>query len=542
MNRLLVVIATYNEIENLPSLLDQLIQYLPSADFLVIDDDSPDGTGCWCDQFSAQRPQLQVIHRPRKSGLGSATKLGLQHAIRQGYSHVATLDADFSHAPEDLLRLWQRMTDENRPAADVVIGSRYVAQGKIEGWPWHRRVASGIMNTAVRWLLGVRARDSSGALRIYRTDCLRTLDWGHLRCNGYFYLEELLYVLQRRKAKLVELPITFRNRTQGQSKINFRELLAAAGHFLRLWVRQWRVGLAIVLALLAADAGYAGFVAIQVARWHSQQTWNSAGVMEGCDAYEVGQGSTALLFIHGYNENAYTWRKLAPELAKRVYDCRVMRLPGFGESIQAYGQYSRQDWLDAVNQELTALRKTHQRVVIVAHSLGGAVAIAVDQRSPGAIDSLVLLAPAIEVSNQRSPIFPTRFWFGLSRAFLFTRTFQMPFGNDALDPAEAGDQRRQPFTPRCVIAQLFELVDGNRGHAATHQTPSLWFVSQSDPIVDPQASRQYFDDWGSPEKQWHWVQPAGHSLPYDYGWQSIADQIDQFLKNQQAVASDGPNP
>ncbi len=529
MNRLLVVIATYNEIENLPKLLDQLVQYFPDADFLVIDDDSPDGTGRWCDQMLPQLPQLQVIHRPRKSGLGSATKLGLQQAVRKGYSHVATLDADFSHAPEDLQRMWQRMISSDQSRADVVIGSRYVPQGKIEGWPWHRRLASGLMNTAVQWLLGVRAKDSSGALRIYDIDCLRSIDWSQLRSEGYFYLEELLFVLQRRGAKFIELPITFRNRTQGQSKINVSEMIAAGGHMLRLFVRRWRGLLGILLALLIADAAYASYVAIQVSRWHAQQTWTASGVMEGCEAYEMGQGGTAILFVHGYNENAFTWRKLAPALAGRSYHCRVMRLPGFGESIKAYGQYSQQDWLNAMEQELVDLRKKHTRVVVVAHSLGGALAIAADQHLPGSIDDLVLLAPAIEVSNQRSPVLPTRFWFGLSRAFLLTRTFHMPLGNDAVDPAESGNQRRQPFTPRRVIAQLFELVDGNRDQAAGHHTPSLWFVSQTDPIVDPQASRQYFEAWGSSDKYWHWVQPAGHSLPYDIGWQQMAEQIDLFL-------------
>lgn len=240
MKRLLIVIATYNEIENLPSLVDSLCQLLPQADLLVIDDDSPDGTGRWAEEMSQQQPRLRVIHRPQKSGLGSATKLGLQHAITAEYEFVATLDADWSHSPEDLVRMWSRISDMQLPTTDVVIGSRYVSGGAITGWPWRRRWASKLMNIAVRWGLGVRAHDASGALRIYRTEVLSRLDWSQLRCRGYFYLEEILLALQWRKARFVEIPITFRNRIAGQSKINLQEIAAAAGHLMRLSLKRWR--------------------------------------------------------------------------------------------------------------------------------------------------------------------------------------------------------------------------------------------------------------------------------------------------------------
>lgn len=229
---LLVIVATYNEMENLPSLYDEIVRAIPAAHVLVIDDGSPDGTGKWCDEQAARDERLRVIHRPGKQGLGSATIRGMREAIDRGYPFAATMDADFSHPPD-------RLPDLVHPLAcdlnlDVVVGSRYVAGGKIEGWPWTRRWMSRWINRFARFSLGIPVRDCSGAFRVYRTKCLAELPPESLRAQGYAYLEEILYRLVRRQARIVEVPFVFRDRVKGQTKINWKEAVGALTTILRL--------------------------------------------------------------------------------------------------------------------------------------------------------------------------------------------------------------------------------------------------------------------------------------------------------------------
>ena len=159
MSRTLVALATYNEIENLPGLIDEILRTLPSADIVVVDDNSPDGTGTWCDARAANEPRLSCLHRPGKQGLGSATLAAAQRAIDHGYDLFVTLDADWSHHPRHLPALIDKTT-----SADVAIGSRYIPGGAIEGWPLHRRMASRGINRLSQLLLGLPVHDLSGAI------------------------------------------------------------------------------------------------------------------------------------------------------------------------------------------------------------------------------------------------------------------------------------------------------------------------------------------------------------------------------------------
>jgi dolichol-phosphate mannosyltransferase len=232
MSRTLVALATYNEIQNLPGLVDEILRVLPTADILVVDDNSPDGTGQWCDTEAAREPRLRCLHRPAKQGLGSATLLALRHALDHGYDVVATLDADWSHDPRYLPQLVS--ATEN---ADVAIGSRYTPGGAIEGWPIHRRILSRSMNHLSRRLLRLRVRDSSGAFRAYRVSKLRQVDMDRIRAQGYAYLEEILWHLDRAGATFAEVPITFHQRRAGQSKVNVAEATAKVSTLLRLAIR-----------------------------------------------------------------------------------------------------------------------------------------------------------------------------------------------------------------------------------------------------------------------------------------------------------------
>lgn len=227
--RTLVALATYNEIENLPGLVDTILQKLPAADVLVVDDNSPDGTGRWCDERAQSDRRLRCIHREGKLGLGSATIVALRDGISRGYEVVVTMDADWSHDPEYLPEL-VAATEH----ADVAIGSRYIEGAGVEGWPWHRRWMSRAINRLSRQLLRLPIRDTSGAFRAYRVGKLKQLDLNQIRAAGYAYLEEILWHFAQIDATFAEVPITFRERRAGKSKINVREAAGKLSTLLRL--------------------------------------------------------------------------------------------------------------------------------------------------------------------------------------------------------------------------------------------------------------------------------------------------------------------
>ncbi|GAB4132259.1 polyprenol monophosphomannose synthase [Thermopirellula anaerolimosa] len=226
----LVTVATYNERENLPLLVEAIFSAAPDVHILVIDDNSPDGTGQWCDEYAARDGRLGCIHREGKLGLGTATLLALRTGIEQGYRFILNMDADFSHPPEKIPELIAAMEPPGKPPADVAIGSRYVDGGAIEGWPRTRRWMSAAVNFYARLLLRLPVRDCSGAFRCYRASALQRIDFASVRSRGYSFQEEILYRLRRAGAVFREVPITFTDRRRGQSKINSREALEA------LWI------------------------------------------------------------------------------------------------------------------------------------------------------------------------------------------------------------------------------------------------------------------------------------------------------------------
>ena len=223
----LITVATYNEMENLPRLVDELLRFASEADILVIDDNSPDGTGQWCDQQGAANPRIACLHRPGKLGLGTATIAGMRHAIEHGYKFVLNMDADFSHQPKYVPALLAGMDPPGERPIDVTIGSRYVAGGGVEGWPLKRHLMSRAVNLYARWLLGLRPKDCSGAFRCYRTNMLAQVDFDAIRSRGYSFQEEILWRLKRLGARFGETPIVFLERQHGVSKIDGGEALAA---------------------------------------------------------------------------------------------------------------------------------------------------------------------------------------------------------------------------------------------------------------------------------------------------------------------------
>jgi dolichol-phosphate mannosyltransferase len=233
----LVMTATYNEIENLPRLVEEIFHYAPQIHFLAIDDNSPDGTGRWCDDQAAKDPRIHCLHRSGKLGLGTAIIAGMKYAIEHGYEYVLNMDADFSHHPRYLPAMIAGMEPPKGPPVDVTIGSRYIPGGGTEGWPLKRKLMSRAVNLYARWLLWLKPKDVSGGYRCYRVSKLAELPFDQIRSRGYSFQEEVLWLLRRRGARFAETPIIFADRERGQSKINRDEAWAAMRIILQLGLR-----------------------------------------------------------------------------------------------------------------------------------------------------------------------------------------------------------------------------------------------------------------------------------------------------------------
>lgn len=223
--RVLVAIASYNERQTLPSLLDEIFRIVPLAEVLVIDDASPDGTGEYLDERAKNEPRLKVMHRAGKLGLGTAILASFEFAVQHHYDLLVGLDADWSHPPEKIPALIEGTRGSS--GCDVAIASRYVKGGGVEGWPLHRRVSSAMVNAFARILLGLPVRDCSGGFRCFRVSKLAPVLAGGLHSGGYAIFEEVLLRLAESGATFKEIPFTFTDRTQGKSKLSLREAAKA---------------------------------------------------------------------------------------------------------------------------------------------------------------------------------------------------------------------------------------------------------------------------------------------------------------------------
>ena len=227
--RVLISTATYNERENLAPLIREFLQVVPHADVLVIDDNSPDGTGKLADELATADPRIHVIHRSGKLGLGTAILAAMRYAMDHGYDLLINMDADFSHHPRYLPALLAGMKRR-----DLMIGSRYIPGGGSEDWPLARRFMSGGVNVVARLLLRIPAHDTSGAYRCYRVSKLRQTKLDRLLSRGYSFQQEVLFRCREAGFRIGETPIIFGNRRAGSSKVNPREAIRSMAVI--LWV------------------------------------------------------------------------------------------------------------------------------------------------------------------------------------------------------------------------------------------------------------------------------------------------------------------
>ena len=214
VTRVAVLIPTYNERDNLPTIISRVRASVPSADVLVLDDSSPDGTGELADAIAADDSHVHVLHRPAKQGLGLAYLAGFEWALERGYDAAVEMDADGSHQPEQLPSLLAAAAD-----ADVVIGSRWVRGGAVRNWPLRRKVLSVGANLYTKVLLGMGVNDATAGYRVYRASALRTMGLQGIESQGYCFQVDLTLRAVRAGLEVVEVPITFVEREVGVSKM-----------------------------------------------------------------------------------------------------------------------------------------------------------------------------------------------------------------------------------------------------------------------------------------------------------------------------------
>jgi dolichol-phosphate mannosyltransferase len=231
----LVVIPPYNERENLPGVIDRTLAAVPTAHVLVVDDASPDGTGALADDRAARDERVHVLHRPGKAGLGAAYVAGFGWALERGYDAVVEMDADGSHAPEqlpDLLAALER--------ADLVLGSRWVSGGSVVDWPRHRELLSRGGNAYTRLVLGLPVRDATGGYRVYRRAVLERLDLDDVASQGYCFQVDLVWRAWQAGFTVTEVPIRFVERVAGASKMN-RAIVSEALWRVTVWGARHRL-------------------------------------------------------------------------------------------------------------------------------------------------------------------------------------------------------------------------------------------------------------------------------------------------------------
>ena len=211
----LVIMPTFNEVLNLEHSVTDLLAHNPSVSLLIVDDNSPDGTGSLADKLAASDDRIQIMHRQEKSGLAGAYLAGFAWGIERGFDYLVEMDADGSHRAVDLPKLLAAA-----PGNDLVIGSRWTKGGKVENWPWHRMILSRWGNIYAQFMLASRTHDMTAGFRVYKATLLERLDLEHLSARGYSFQVEMTRKSEQAGASIAEVPITFIEREHGVSKMS----------------------------------------------------------------------------------------------------------------------------------------------------------------------------------------------------------------------------------------------------------------------------------------------------------------------------------
>jgi dolichol-phosphate mannosyltransferase len=232
MRTKLIIVPTYNELANAPLLIRRIFKHIPNSDVLVVDDGSPDNTGDAIRELQQEFPTLHLLERKTKLGLGSAYRLGFAWGLERGYEELIEMDADLSHRVRDLKKMIE--AKELQPNTDLVIGSRWIPGGKTENWSRGRELLSRAANLYVRAMLGLGVRDSTAGFRIYSSSMLKRLNMESIKSEGYSFQIEMTRAVHELDGKMIEVPITFRERENGVSKMS-KKIVGEAMILVSLW-------------------------------------------------------------------------------------------------------------------------------------------------------------------------------------------------------------------------------------------------------------------------------------------------------------------
>ena len=285
------------------------------------------------------------------------------------------------------------------------------------------------------------------------------------------------------------------------------------------------------MLLVTGCATYSGVVAARWRAWERGVARNPDGVRAGCEPFDLGAGRTAVLFVHGFADNPSVWRPMAEAFAARGFHCRAMRLPGFGGTMAERRAVDAEGWTRALADEAAGLRRTHDEVWAVTHSLGAAVAIRHVLQGGDDLAGLVLLAPLVEVSDKRSPLLGARTWFRVLGRFV--PLAEQPFPEDILKDAGPGRPELERFIPVNVYHALFRVLDDNAGRARDLRLPVYGAVSPRDNIADPAVAEAWLRAaTGAPRLRLVRANDSAHMIPLDFdaGW--IAEDAIRFIRNE----------
>ena len=317
--------------------------------------------------------------------------------------------------------------------------------------------------------------------------------------------------------------------------------------------RRILIGLILfVVVWILGDFIYSRVIAKRYSVWESNTEWDENGVIQGCDekitvdfiepkatnAEETSNViiSRNLFFLHGINDTPLTYRKIYGNFDfEQTTSLFSLRLPGFGERIDDYAKYDLSDWRQKLLKSLPQKEDKQSKTYLIAHSLGGALAIhsilySQENNVDFHLDGLILLAPAIEVSNKRSPFLSTRFWHEFANwTLFFTKITESPFLSDTVDPTERDHPKRIRFVPRSVIDETFKLIDSNRGRASEIQIPTLMVIADKDQVNDNDAMLNFFNNLTCP-KQLVRLTNSGHNMQVDYQHEALFGEIAKFIE------------
>ncbi|MGB2696987.1 MAG: polyprenol monophosphomannose synthase [Candidatus Zixiibacteriota bacterium] len=215
MKKALVIIPTYNEKENIGEIIPMILEKDPSIDVLIVDDNSPDGTGKIADEMAKENSRIKVLHRDKKAGLGTAYKTGFKYALENGYHHIFEMDADFSHDPKYIPHFLKTIKE-----VDLVLGSRYISGVNVINWPMSRLLLSYYANVYTRWVTGLPVKDATGGFKCFRREVLERIDLDKVQSEGYSFQIEMSFRAWKKGFKIKEIPIVFEDRREGQSKMS----------------------------------------------------------------------------------------------------------------------------------------------------------------------------------------------------------------------------------------------------------------------------------------------------------------------------------